>query len=101
MPAHTQKEKSTAKGSANIVYLITALLILLIGIIFALQNPESTNVKFLFWEYEGSRAIVLFLTFFMGIVIGIFISIANLMRKDRIISKQVNQIRKLEEDNEK
>ncbi len=97
MAQRSFKEKSTAPGSSNMVYLVTSLVILLLGIVFALQNSEPTRVTFLFWEFEGSRAIVLFLTFFTGIIIGIFTSIASLMRKDRIIVKQVNRIRELEE----
>lgn len=91
-----EKVTTTAPASANIAYLVISLIILLLGIIFVLQNAEETHISFLFWEFKASRAIVLFVTFFMGILIGVFTSIANLIRKDRVIKKQVKEIEKLQ-----
>lgn len=93
---HTEKEKSTAPASSNIAYLVVSMVILLLGIVFALQNADETKVTFLIWEFKSSRAIVLFITFFTGIIIGVFTSLANLMRKDRIIKRQVKDIEKLQ-----
>jgi len=50
------------------------LILLMLVIIFTLQNYEVVQVKFLFWQFEASRAIVLFLTMLIGFVIGLVVS---------------------------
>jgi len=43
---------------------------------FALQNSEPTSVKFLAWEYEASKALVLLSTFAMGACCGLLATLA-------------------------
>jgi uncharacterized integral membrane protein len=54
--------------------LILALLLALVVTIFAVQNNEPTNITFITWETEGSLALVLMITFAMGILIGLLVS---------------------------
>ncbi len=49
-------------------WLVIAALFLLV--IFVAQNYEKVEIKFLFWAFTTSRAIILFLTLITGIVIG-------------------------------
>lgn len=49
-------------------WLVIAALFLLV--IFVAQNYEKVEIKFLFWAFTTSRAIILFLTLVTGIVIG-------------------------------
>ena len=54
--------------------LILALLLALVVTIFAVQNNEPTNITFIAWKTEGSLALVLMITFAMGILIGLLVS---------------------------
>lgn len=47
-----------------------ALILALLVTIFAVQNNAVTTIKFLFWSVEGSAALVLMITLFLGIIIG-------------------------------
>ena len=54
------------------IVLILALLVLLI--IFITQNYEAVSIQFLFWSFQTSRAIIIFSTLILGIIIGWTIS---------------------------
>ena len=52
-----------------------------IAIVFALQNAAPVTVSFLFWKFEASLALVLLLTFALGVVVSALISIPVLMKR--------------------
>ena len=49
---------------------IALIIIAILFAIFILQNARVVEVRFLFWGTEASRAIVLLVTFFLGLVAG-------------------------------
>ena len=49
---------------------VLVLILLLLLVIFAVQNYEIVKIQFLFWSFQTSRAIVIFSTLFIGIIIG-------------------------------
>ena len=53
------------------------LVLLLFLVIFAVQNYEVVNVRFLLWSFTTSRAIVIFASVVLGIVIGAVIAYIN------------------------
>ena len=53
---------------------VLILILLLLAVIFTAQNHEVVKIKFLFWSFEASRAIILFLTMVIGIIIGLAVS---------------------------
>ncbi len=53
------------------VYLIVALLIAIVAVIFALQNTMTITISFLAWEVTGSLSLVLLVTLAIGVVIGL------------------------------
>jgi len=55
------------------VYLIFALLIAVIAVIFALQNTITVTISFLAWEVTGSLSLVLLVTLAIGAVIGLLV----------------------------
>jgi len=57
--------------------IILILILLLLMIIFTIQNYEDVKIKLLFWSFEASIAIVLFLTILIGIIIGLAISVVG------------------------
>lgn len=51
--------------------IITILALLLV--IFAVQNTEVTVIKLWFWQLNMPRAILIFVSFAMGLIIGLMI----------------------------
>ncbi len=54
------------------VYAGLGLLILVV--LFTLQNTETVPISFLFWEFRISRALMIFAIFVIGVLVGIFSS---------------------------
>jgi len=53
------------------IVIIIVLAVLLI--IFVLQNTEMVVVKFWFWDASIPRALLLFVTFAVGLIIGLMV----------------------------
>jgi len=60
------------------ITLIIVLIIITVVTVFSVQNAISVVISFLFWKFEASLAIVLFLSVLAGVVIGV--SAASLFR---------------------
>ncbi|OIP50774.1 MAG: hypothetical protein COX17_10935 [Deltaproteobacteria bacterium CG23_combo_of_CG06-09_8_20_14_all_60_8] len=52
------------------VKIATGMALLLLVVIFTLQNTELIVIQFLFWHFSLSRALMLFLVLAVGILIG-------------------------------
>ena len=63
------------------VFTVIALLIAILAVTFALQNPGSVVIKFLAWEFSGSLALILILTFAFGFLASLLISSAKVIKK--------------------
>ncbi len=50
------------------------LILLLLLVIFTAQNYEVVKIKFFFWFFQTSQAIIIFAALFLGILIGWIIS---------------------------
>jgi uncharacterized integral membrane protein len=46
------------------------LVLLLILVIFSVQNYGVVKIQFLFWSFRTSRAIMFFVTLMLGVIIG-------------------------------
>jgi uncharacterized integral membrane protein len=64
------------KSKIVIIVLLAVLLI-----IFVLQNTETVIVKFWFWDASIAQALLLFVTFAVGLIIGLMVPSAQ-KRKD-------------------
>ena len=64
----------------NVKWILTTLLLILL-IIFTVQNYEVVSIQFLFWSFQTSRTIIIFVTLLMGIIIGFFISFKKREKK--------------------
>ena len=49
---------------------VALIIIAILFAVFILQNAQVVEVRFLFWGTEASRAIVLLVTFFLGLASG-------------------------------
>lgn len=52
------------------INIIIAIIIVLIVSIFSVQNASPVAISFLFWQFQASLAIIIFLCVLSGIVIG-------------------------------
>ena len=52
------------------IRLIAAGSLLLLVVLFTLQNAEVVSIRFLFWGFSMSRVILLFLVFAFGVGAG-------------------------------
>lgn len=77
-------------------FLIVALGIAILTVIFALQNTIPVGVTFLFWNFEGSLALVLMLTFALGVLVSLLVSIPAIVKRRSAISNQKRKSEELE-----
>jgi len=50
--------------------LVFAVLIIAVVTIFSVQNASPVAVTFLFWNFQASLAIVIFLSTLIGVIVG-------------------------------
>lgn len=49
---------------------VVVLILMLVLVIFTTQNYEVVDIQFLLWSFSTSRAIIIFSTLIVGIIIG-------------------------------
>ena len=54
------------------IRFILIMALLLTVVFFTLQNTELVAVRFLLWEFQLSRALLIFLAFTVGVIVGLF-----------------------------
>ncbi len=70
------------------ITLFIVLIIIALVTIFSVQNAIPVAISFLFWRFEASLAIVIFLSVLSGIIIGMII--VSLLRIKQSTKKQNN-----------
>lgn len=78
------------------IFIIIALLIAVIAVIFALQNTAAVTVTFLFWSINGSLALILLLTLLVGVLISVLVSLPGLIRRKWSLAGQKKKLTALE-----
>jgi uncharacterized integral membrane protein len=66
--------------------ILIVLIIVLIVAIFSVQNAAPVSISFLFWQFQASLAIIIFLCVLSGIIIGstvMFLIRAKRQRKEK------------------
>jgi lipopolysaccharide assembly protein A len=61
-------------------FIIIALVIAVVAVVFALQNITIVTVTFLLWSYHGSLALVLLLSVAAGVLISLLFSLPGEIR---------------------
>jgi uncharacterized integral membrane protein len=77
-------------------FLIVALGLAILTVAFALQNAIPVGVTFLVWKFEGSLALVLMLTFALGVLVSLLLSIPAIVKRRSAIANQTRKIEELE-----
>ena len=80
------------------VYLIVALVIAVIAVIFALQNTITVTISFLAWEVTGSLSLVLLLTLAIGALIGLLVLAPSAIKNTIAVSSHRKRIGALEKE---
>lgn len=70
------------------ITLIIVLIIIAVVTVFSIQNAIPVAISFLFWKFEASLAIVIFLSVLTGVVIGVIA--ASLFRMQLSKKKQTS-----------
>jgi putative membrane protein len=80
------------------IFLILALVIALVAVIFALQNTAAITVSFLFWQFHGSLALVLIISLAVGALITIMALLPGILRGRWSLRKLRKQLAEVEGD---
>jgi uncharacterized integral membrane protein len=62
------------------VFLLVALAVALIGVMFALQNVAPVTIAFVTWTFEGSLALVVFVALIAGALASFLASVPTMVR---------------------
>lgn len=63
----------TRWGRWSMLLLIVAIITLAVVVLFSVQNASPVAVSFLLWQFEASLAVVIVLSFLLGMVAGMVI----------------------------
>lgn len=80
------------------LYLIVALLIAVLAVVFALQNSMLVTISFFQWTVTGSLSLVLLATLAIGVLIGLLVLVPSLLKKTIKSSSQRKRIDALENE---
>jgi uncharacterized integral membrane protein len=65
------------------INIIIAIIIILIVSIFSVQNASPVAISFLFWQFQASLAIIIFLCVLSGIFIGAALTMLFRIKRKR------------------
>ena len=75
------------------VKLILAFSLLLLVVIFVLQNAEEVHISLWLWEVKSSMALVLFSTLALGVLVGLLFSVGgkrkSVDKEKKIIEEEI------------
>jgi uncharacterized integral membrane protein len=80
------------------VYIILALLVALLVTVFAVQNNALIAITLFAWRIEGSLAIILMGTLFLGILVGLFLLTPTTIRARLTASDLRKRLQKSEQE---
>jgi len=63
------------------VSLIVVLLVVFLVALFSVQNASPVAISFLFWRFEASLAIVIFLSVLAGVLVTVIIYSSRAVKK--------------------
>jgi uncharacterized integral membrane protein len=78
------------------IFLFISLFVAAIAVLFALQNTAVVEINFLFWNFEGSLALLLLIALALGALISFFASLPSILRRNNLIRNLQKKITELE-----
>ena len=79
------------------LFLILALLICIVIVLFAVQNAALVTVTFLTFHFAGSLAFILVVVFALGVLSGMLMTVPSFWRKSSALREQKRKVKQLEE----
>ncbi len=75
------------------IYLILAIILLILIVLFTLQNTTEIDIKFLFWHVVASQVILIFFTFSFGVLLAVLLLLPTIikLKKKLRMAKKVQQ----------
>jgi len=71
--------------------IVVIILLAVLLIIFVLQNTEMVIVKFWFWDASIPRALLLFVTFAVGLIIGLMVPSTQKSKEQNVQNKPTEE----------
>jgi len=65
------------------VNIAVAIIIILIVAVFSVQNAAPVSISFLFWQFQASLAIIIFLCVLSGIIVGSILTFLIRIKRQR------------------
>ncbi len=78
------------------VFLILALIVAVVAVIFALQNTIPISVAFMVWRWDQSLALILLIAIAAGVIIGLLTILPSVIRNKIQLSSRKKKIDSLE-----
>lgn len=78
------------------IFLLIALFIAVLAVIFAVQNNAPASVSFAFWDFEGSVALVLLISLAAGALMSFFVSLPSNIKARWTIRQQRKKMTEME-----
>ena len=79
--------------------VIVAIVIAIVGVLFAVQNSVPSTIVFFFWRFDGSLGIILLLALALGALIVALVSTPATLRSSWVIRRQAKEIDTLKSAN--
>lgn len=67
--------------------IVLSLILAPLAVLFALQNPDVAQVRLGPWLFTGSTALILMVTFGLGVLVGLLATVPSLMRRKREVRR--------------
>lgn len=80
------------------IFLVLALIIALIAVVFTIQNTALVTVTFLVWDLNHSLAFVVLLAILAGVLISQFVAMPGRFKRKMEITTQSKKIKDMETD---
>ena len=77
----------------NRTYIVTIIL-LIIALIFAIQNTTKISINFLMWTFGGSQALIIAIILFLGFFAGWLLGLNKVRKKNseiKALNKQIDE----------
>lgn len=76
-------------------YLILALVLATLVAIFAVQNAQEVNIRFLVWTFQSSVVVVILISLGVGALLAALMSLPQMLRGRRRLRESERQLERL------
>jgi lipopolysaccharide assembly protein A len=77
-------------------FLVLALIIAIVAVVFALQNTALVTLTFFLWSFQGSLALLVLVALAVGALVGILVSLPGLVKNSWTSASQKKKITTLQ-----